>query len=142
MKKQVGLIGWPVEHSLSPRMHNAALKALNIEAEYRLLPTTNGQLKGRLEEIRSGEWLGANVTIPHKAAVMPWLDEIDRAARAVGAVNAIVQRTGRLIGYNTDVIGFQRALIETGLEVQDRACAVLGAGGAAQAVVYGLKQSG
>jgi shikimate dehydrogenase len=142
MKKQVGLIGWPVEHSLSPRMHNAALTALSIDAEYQFLPTTNDQLKARLDEIRSSEWLGANVTIPHKATVIAWLDEIDQTAQAVGAVNTIVKHNGRLIGYNTDVIGFQRTLIETGMEVKNRACAVLGAGGAAQAAVYVLKQLG
>lgn len=142
MKKQVGLIGWPVEHSLSPRMQNAAFNALSIDAEYRLLPTTNDQLKERLEQLRSDDWLGANITIPHKAAVIAWLDGIDQAAQAAGAVNTIVKRGDRLIGYNTDVIGFQRALIETGVEVKDRSCVVLGAGGAAQAVVYVLKQLG
>ncbi len=142
MTKQIGLIGWPVEHSLSPRLHNAAFKALDFDAEYGLLPTANAQLTERIEQLRSDEWLGANVTIPHKAAVMPVLDEIDRAAQAIGAVNTIVKRGDRLIGYNTDAIGFQRALIETGVEVKDRSCVVLGAGGAAQAVVYVLKKLG
>lgn len=142
MKKQVGLIGWPVEHSLSPRMHNAAFKALGFDGEYVLLPTTNDQLKDLIEQIRADDWLGANVTIPHKAAVLALLNEIDPAARSVGAVNTIVKHRDRLIGYNTDVIGFQSALIETGVEVKDQECVVLGAGGAAQAVVYALKQLG
>ncbi len=142
MKKKVGLIGWPVEHSLSPYMHNAAFKVLGFDGEYVLLPTTNDQIKGRIEQLRAAEWLGANVTIPHKAAVMALLNEIDQAAQLVGAVNTIVKRGGRLIGYNTDVIGFQQALIETGVEVKDRSCVVLGVGGAARAAVYALKQLG
>ncbi len=142
MTKKVGLIGWPVEHSLSPQMHNAAFKALGFDGEYVLLPTTNDQLKDRIEQIRADEWLGANVTITHKAAMLTWLNEIDRAAQSVGAVNTIVKQRDRLMGYNTDVIGFQQALIETGIEVKDQPCAVLGAGGAAQAVVYALKQLG
>jgi shikimate dehydrogenase len=85
---------------------------------------------------------GANVTIPHKQAVMPFLDEIEPAAQAVGAVNTIVRRADRLTGFNTDTLGFTRALLETGVEVQAQPCAVLGAGGSARAVVYVLRALG
>ena len=138
----VGLIGWPVEHSRSPLMHNAAFAARGLDWEYVLLPTPPDQLRAILDRIRRGELAGANVTIPHKSAVMPLLDEIDSVAQAVGAVNTIVVRDGRLIGRNTDVIGFTRALSEMNVDVGGKPCAVLGAGGAARAVVHALGELG
>lgn len=138
----VGLIGWPVEHSRSPAMHNAAFEALGLEWRYILLPTSLDQLAAVVARIRSGELRGANVTIPHKQAVMAYLDDIDPAAQAVGAVNTIVNHDNRLIGFNTDTLGFKRALIETGVEVANQPCAVLGAGGSARAVVYVLHELG
>jgi shikimate dehydrogenase len=142
MPTTVGLIGWPVEHSRSPAMHNAAFVALGLDWRYILLPTPLDQLADVVARIRSGELGGANVTIPHKQAVMPFLNEIDPAAQAVGAVNTIVKQAERLIGFNTDTLGFKRALIETGIVVQDQPCAVLGAGGSARAVVYVLRELG
>ncbi len=136
----VGLIGWPVEHSRSPLMHNAAFAALGLNWRYVLLPTPADQLEAVAARIRSGELQGANVTIPHKQAVLPCLDEIDPAAQAVGAVNTIVRQADRLIGLNTDTLGFKRALLETGVTVKDQACAVLGAGGSARAVGYVLRE--
>ena len=137
----VGLIGWPVEHSRSPAMHNAAFVALGLNWRYILLPTPADHVEAVVARIRSGELQGANVTIPHKQAVMPFLDEIDPVAQAVGAVNTIVRRGDRLIGFNTDTVGFKRALLETGIEVTDQPCAVLGAGGSARAVLYVLRES-
>jgi shikimate dehydrogenase len=142
MSTTVCLIGWPVEHSRSPAMHNAAFAALGLDWRYVLLPTPPDQVEAAIARIRSGELQGANVTIPHKQAVMPFLDEIDPAARAVGAVNTIVKQDARLIGFNTDTLGFKRALIETGVEVNDHPCAILGAGGSARAVVYVLRGLG
>src|SRR5512137_404057 len=142
MTKTVGLMGWPVEHSRSPAMHNAAFAALGLNWCYVLLPTPADQMAASVARIRSGELQGANVTIPHKQAVLPFLDAIDPAAQAVGAVNTIVRRGDRLIGFNTDTLGFKRALLETGVEVREQACAVLGAGGAARAVVYVLRELG
>jgi shikimate dehydrogenase len=123
-------------------MHNAAFAALGLNWRYVLLPTPVDQVKAVMARIRSGELQGANVTIPHKQAVMPFLDEIEPAARAVGAVNTIVRRDARLIGFNTDTLGFKRALLETGVEVKDRPCAVLGAGGSARAVLHVLRELG
>jgi shikimate dehydrogenase len=123
-------------------MHNAAFKALDLDWRYLLLPTPLDQLEAVVGRIRSGELAGANVTIPHKQAVMPFLDEIDAAARAVGAVNTIVRRDGRLIGFNTDTFGFKRSLLETGIVIENRPCAILGAGGSARAVVYVLRELG
>jgi shikimate dehydrogenase len=138
----VGLIGWPVEHSRSPAMHNAAFAAVGLNWRYILLPTPADQVEAVLARIRSGELQGANVTIPHKQAVMPFLDEIEPAAQAIGAVNTIVRRADRLMGFNTDTLGFRRALLETGVEVKGRPCAVLGAGGSARAVLYVLRELG
>jgi len=138
----VGLIGWPVEHSRSPAMHNAAFAALGLDWRYILLPTPTDQVEAAVARIRSGELQGANVTIPHKQAVMPFLDEIDPAAQDVGAVNTIVKRADRLIGFNTDTLGFRRALLETGIDVKDQPCAILGAGGSARAVLYVLRELG
>jgi shikimate dehydrogenase len=142
MTQTVGLIGWPVEHSRSPAMHNAAFEALGLDWRYVLLPTRPDQIAWVVNRIRSGELSGANVTIPHKQAIMPFLDQIDPAAQAVGAVNTIVRRADRLIGYNTDTLGFKRALLETGVTATGQACAVLGAGGSARAVVYVLHELG
>jgi shikimate dehydrogenase len=142
MTTTVGLIGWPVEHSRSPAMHNAAFAALGLDWRYILLPTPPDQVEAVVARIRSGELQGANVTIPHKQAVLPFLDEIDPAAHAVGAVNTIVKQADRLIGFNTDTLGFKRSLIETGVEVKDQPCAVLGAGGSARAVIYVLRELG
>ncbi len=142
MTRTVGLIGWPVGHSRSPAMHNAAFAALGLDWRYILLPTPPDQVEAVVARIRSGELQGANVTIPHKEAVMPFLDEINPAAQAVGAVNTIVRQGDRLIGYNTDILGFKQALLETGVDVKDQACAVLGAGGSARAVLYVLRELG
>ena len=123
-------------------MHNAAFAALGLNWRYILLSTPLDQLAAVVARIRSGELQGANVTIPHKRAVLPFLDEIDPVAQAVGAVNTIIRRTDRLIGYNTDTLGFRRALIETGIEVKNQPGAVLGAGGSARAVLYILRELG
>jgi len=139
---RVALVGWPVEHSLSPAMHNAAFKALGIDWRYELFPAPPGQLGAAVADLRAGDHQGANVTVPHKGAIMAYLDEIDDAARAIGAVNTIVVRGTRLVGYNTDGSGFLRALREAGLEPSVRHALVLGAGGAARAVVYALAQAG
>ncbi len=142
MTQTVGLIGWPVEHSRSPAMQNAAFKALDLDWQYILLPTSTDQIAIMIERLRSGELSGANVTIPYKQAVMPLLDEIDPAAQAVGAVNTIVRRDDRLIGFNTDTLGFKRSLLEAGVAIENQACAVLGAGGSARAVVHVLRELG
>ena len=138
----VGLIGWPVEHSVSPAMHNAAFEALGLPWRYTLLPTPPGQVKAALDRLKTGGFRGANVTVPHKQAVMPYLDGVDEAARPIGAVNTVITREGRLVGYNTDVDGFLAALREAGFAPAGGRALVLGAGGAARAVVYGLLWSG
>ena len=151
----LGLIGFPLDHSLSPRLHAAALKALDLPGEYRLFPALpaphgDGAIRDLLEKMRRGEMHGLNVTIPHKQTVIPFLDELTPTALAVGAVNTIVYKAGKLVGENTDCPGFLADLAaqleSAGLrELRDRtgnSALVLGAGGSARAVVFGLLQNG
>jgi len=132
---RLGLIGDPVEHSLSPAMIRAALAASGIAGEYNLLLTPAGNLRRRLLEIRES-YTGANVTVPHKQAVFALLDSHSRTALEVGAVNTIVNEGGRLVGHNTDSTGFFWALERSGWLPGE--ALVLGAGGAARAVVHSL----
>ncbi|MGH2507109.1 MAG: shikimate dehydrogenase [Ktedonobacteraceae bacterium] len=142
--KYAGLIGYPVQHSLSPRMHNAAFEALDIEARYDLWETPLSELEVRVYALRAPQMFGANVTIPHKEAVIPWLDAIDAQAERIGAVNTIVNRAGRLIGYNTDAPGFLRALQEQAgptYQLQGKHVVLLGNGGAARGAAVALLDS-
>lgn len=137
-----GLIGDPVEHSLSPVMHNAAFRALGLEGEYRLWQTTLDDLAARIDAVRDDACLGANVTVPHKQAVLPYLDEVSTTARRIGAVNTIIPRDGTLAGDNTDAYGFARSLeVIAGTGGLDLAI-VVGAGGAARAVLVSLQEQG
>jgi shikimate dehydrogenase len=138
----VGLIGWPVKHSTSPAMHNAAFDTLGLHWRYTLLPTPPGRVEAALTDLKAQSCRGANVTVPHKQVVMPHLDEITGAARDISAVNTIVRQKDRLIGHNTDGDGFLAALREADFEPAEKRVLVLGAGGAARAVVYALAQAG
>jgi len=144
----VGLIGWPVEHSISPAMHNAAFDALGLNWRYVPLPVPPGQVEAAVHGLAALGFRGANVTAPHKQAVMPALGSITPTARALGAVNTLVigqsaDGTPVIGGYNTDDQGFVSALRQGGFEPEERGNAVVvGAGGAARAVVFGLLWSG
>jgi shikimate dehydrogenase len=140
--KLVGLIGYPVEHSLSPAMHNSAFAALNLNWCYVPSPVPPERLGEAIVGLRALGFVGANVTVPHKQAVMCFLDEVTPETQAIGAVNTIVVREGRSIGYNTDWQGFLTALSEGGFDPQGKRAVVLGAGGAARAVVYALAHDG
>ncbi|AEB11874.1 shikimate dehydrogenase [Marinithermus hydrothermalis] len=138
---RLGLIGYPLAHSVSPAMHRAALQAAGLEGIYRLLETPPDELESRVMEVRRG-YRGVNVTVPHKVAVLPYLDEVSPEVQAIGAVNTIVNEEGRLVGHNTDAPGFTRALEAAGVTARGLRAVVLGAGGAARAVVYALVQAG
>ncbi len=137
----VGLIGWPVEHSLSPALHNAVFEHLGLNWCYLPLPVPPNQVAAAVRGLLALGFRGANVTVPHKQAVLPFLDEIGSAARAIGAVNTIVIEDGRLLGHNTDGEGFLAAVREANFEPAGKQALVLGAGGAARAVVYTLAQA-
>lgn len=144
--RYTGLIGYPVAHSLSPRMQQAALDEYGIEARYVLWETPPDALPARLASLRASDIIGANVTIPYKAKALALVDECDAIAARVGALNTIVNRDGRLIGYNTDVQGFIKALGESAghllSSVNKRRAVIAGSGGAARAAAAGLLENG
>jgi shikimate dehydrogenase len=143
MTKRVVLIGHPVAHSLSGAMQQAAFDSLGIDATYELWDRSSIELPDTLAELRSDAFLGANVTIPHKERVVPMIDRLTDEAHATGAVNTLTREGKRLIGHNTDVPGFRVALDRlVGKQKMPRHAVVLGAGGGARAVVYGLITEG
>ena len=130
-------------HSLSPVMHNAAFKALELDAHYEALSVAEAELSGVAERLRKRHVYGANVTIPHKRAVIPLLDALTPEAQMVGAVNTIFNRGGSLTGHNTDIGGFARALAKDGgYDAEGQDVVMLGAGGAARAVGLALLRAG
>ena len=146
----LGLIGYPLVHSLSPKIHTAALKACGLQGDYSLFPIRPDDkqgLKNLLDRVRAGEITGLNVTIPHKQNVIEWMNELTPTAQAIGAVNTIYLLNNKLIGDNTDAPGFLSDLNqfigsrELGIENQKSAL-VLGAGGSARAIVYALANDG
>ncbi len=137
-----GLVGDPVGHSLSQVMHNAAFAHLGIDAGYELWETPLADLRERVNALRQPGMLGANVTVPHKQAVMPLVDEFSVTARRIGAVNTIIPRDGSLIGDNTDAYGFARSLELVSGEVAPQRAVVVGAGGASRAVLVALQDAG
>ena len=138
----VGLLGSPVSHSRSPAIHSAAIEALGLDARYLAFEVSPAALGDALAGLRALGALGANVTLPHKSAVMAHLDRVEPAARAIGAVNTIRREGALLVGSNTDAAGLVRSLAEAGVDVAGRRALVLGAGGAARAAVVGLERAG
>jgi shikimate dehydrogenase len=140
--KTFAILGDPVAHSLSPIFQSAAFRAAGISAEYVPLPTQADFLSDAIERIRRGILAGANVTIPHKRAVLPLVDVLTEEATAVKAVNWLGMEEGKLVGHNTDLAGFMRSLEEAGIGVSGKMAAVFGAGGAARAAVLALLRMG
>jgi len=132
-----GVIGNPVRHSLSPALHNAAFSATNLNAAY--LAFATGDIEECVKGIRALGIKGTSITIPFKTTVIPYLDEIDPLARRIGAVNTIVNDNGRLKGFNTDAIGALKALEEK-IKLPGMTCLIIGAGGAARAIGFMLKE--
>jgi shikimate dehydrogenase len=140
--KIYGLIGDPVEHSLSPLMQNRAFEACGLDCCYVPLRVDAAGLPAAVAAVRVLNLGGVNVTIPHKERVMDYLDEVDRTAALIGAVNTIVNRDGRLTGHNTDGAGWLASLHEGGFDPGGKRVVLLGAGGAARAVSFVMAQSG
>ena len=137
--KNFGIIGMPLGHSLSPKMFTAAFTSGGFpNYNYIAMPMPAGRLMLVVDGVKALEFRGINVTIPHKTNIMKYLDSIDPDAKIIGAVNTIVNDGGMLTGYNTDVTGFLRSLAEADFMAEDCNAVVLGAGGAARAVVWGL----
>jgi shikimate dehydrogenase len=137
--KIIGVIGDPIEHSRSPQMHNAVIQELGLDYVYVPFHVTADQLLSAVNGFKALNVAGINVTLPHKKAVLPLMDEISKEAQLIGAVNTMVFRDGKVEGYNTDARGFIASLYEEGIDsVKGMNVVLLGAGGAAQAVVTGL----
>ncbi len=134
------IIGDPVEHSLSPVMHNAAFKELGLNLVYVAFTVTSTELKTAVLGAKSLGLRGLNVTMPHKNAVISHLDEVDSTAKSIGAVNTVLNNQGKLIGYNTDGSGAMIALQENGVYPEEKKLVLLGAGGAAKAIAYQAAQ--
>jgi shikimate dehydrogenase len=140
-----GLIGAPIAHSASPAMHEQAAEALGVRCHYHLIEVAGAgreQLRALLDGVRNLGFAGVNVTFPYKEAVIDLLDELSPAAAAIGAVNTVVARDKRLIGYNTDTSGFARAVEGLVIACGYRAVAVIGAGGVGKAIGFALADLG
>ena len=142
MTATIALLGHPVAHSISPPMQQAALDALGVDARYEAWDVAPGEVTAAVERLRGEGVLGANVTVPHKVELLQRADEVDSLAEQVGAVNTVVPREGRLHGANTDVAGVLRTLADAEVEVADAEVVLIGAGGAARAVVVAMRAEG
>lgn len=130
----IGLIATPIGHSLSPAMHNMSFRKLGLNNVYMAFEVGSQQLEDVLAGFRALNLRGFNVSMPNKMKILPYLDEVTPAARFVGAVNTVVNENGKLIGYNTDGIGYVRGLKENGVDIKGKKMTLMGAGGAASAV--------
>ena len=143
MASLVGLIGYPLGHTISPAFQQAAFDHHSLPVKYHAWPTHPDLLEAKVSSLRGGEYLGANVTVPHKEHVAGLVDRLDAAAAAIGAVNTIVRENDSLAGYNTDAYGFVTSLRVTGgFDPRGKRAVLLGAGGAARAAVFALAEEG
>jgi shikimate dehydrogenase len=136
-----GLIGAPIAHSASPAMHEQAADALGVRCHYQLIEVAGAgseQLRGLLDDVRRRGFAGVNITFPYKEAVVGLLDELSPDAAAMGAVNTVVVRDNRLIGYNTDTTGFARVAAGIVADSRQGSVAVIGAGGVGKAIAFAL----
>lgn len=142
MPKFIGLIGYPLKHSISSYFQQAALDYCQLDIRYEKWETRPEELESSIKKLREPENIGANVTVPYKEAILPLLDEVDNTASLIGAANTIVKKDDKLLGFNTDAHGFIDALYKEGhFEPEGKRAVVLGAGGAARAVSFALVQN-
>jgi shikimate dehydrogenase len=137
-----GIIGDPIEHTMSPVMHNAAFEKMGVDYFYVPFRVKKEQLAKAIEGVRALNIRGLNVTIPHKVTIIPFLHKLDPLAEKIDAVNTIVNDEGILTGYNTDATGFLQALLERGIEPRGKNIVILGAGGASRAISFILAERG
>ncbi len=141
--KHVGLIGYPLGHSISPVFQQAAFDCLALNVRYELWQTEPARVEEAVRSLRRSQYLGANVTVPYKETVLPFLDELDPLAGEAGAVNTVVRQGDRLVGHNTDVVGFIQALSrDGGFDPGGKRVVLLGAGGVARAASLALARAG
>lgn len=134
------VIGHPIEHSMSPVMHNAALNDLSLDYVYLAFDIPPNDLKKAILGFKKRNIIGINVTIPHKEAIIPYLDELDPLSKQIGAVNTIKNEGGVLLGRNTDALGAKKALMDAGFKIEGKKALILGAGGAARAISFALSE--
>lgn len=143
MTRQAGVIGYPLAHSISPQFQQPAFDALGLDVSYRAYETPHAALPEFVAGLRRDDWLGCNVTIPHKLAIAGLVDILTDEARQIGAVNTVYKDGGRLVGHNTDATGFLRALTDdAGFSPAGASVLMLGAGGAARAAAVALLRAG
>jgi len=143
MQNKVGIFGYPISHSISPVFQQAAFANLSIKATYEPWLVSPDELEGKVNSLRNNDYFGANVTIPHKVQCINYVDEVDLWAQKVGSINTIVNRQGKLYGFNTDSAGFLMSLrAEANYHPQEKTALVIGAGGAARAAVHALVKQG
>lgn len=136
------LIGNPVSHSVSPLMHNTALEYYGIEAKYQAVSVSLKAVSSAVAHFNSKNFLGANITIPHKETFLDAVDELTETAREIGAINTLIKKDGKLIGDNTDAYGFMQPIEESGLDLDPDRAIIFGVGGATKAIVYALQEYG
>lgn len=140
--KQYGILAYPAKHSLSPVMHNAAFKALGIDAEYRIFEVADYELASFMENVKIEPVSGLSISLPYKEVIVNFLNHVDEDAKKIAAVNTIVNNGGSLRGYNTDYLGVVAALKEAYGSLEGKKVVVIGAGGSARAAIYGLLKEG
>ncbi len=138
--KITGIFGHPIEHTLSPLMHNAAFEDCGLDMYYLAFEVLPADLPDAVKAIKALNMLGVNITVPHKVNVMPQLDEINTEAKFIGAVNTVVNKNGQLTGHNTDGLGFMSSLAESKISTAGKTILIVGAGGASRAISYYLSQ--
>jgi len=138
MSNTYAVIGDPIDHSLSPNIHNAAFRHLKLDHTYIAYKIPAGELSAGIEALKAIKIAGFNVTIPHKIEMMKFLDEMDTTCKVIGAVNTVLNEDGKLKGYNTDMIGFLDPIKKKNLIIKDSQVLLLGAGGAARAIVTAM----
>ncbi len=142
LQKILGVIGDPISHSLSPRLHGFLMNRFGLAGCYHAFRVEAGSLEQAVRGAQALGFLGLNVTLPHKQRIIAFLDEIDEEAQRIGAVNTVIFRGGRIFGSNTDAVGFLRSLAAEGIALKGREVFVLGAGGAARAVCHAAVSAG
>jgi shikimate dehydrogenase len=142
LNRRAHIFGYPIAHSISPQIHNAAFAAAGLAVHYSAREVAPADLPAAILDLRSAEVVGANLTVPHKVAVLALVDQVDEAVHLIGAANTVHQIGGQLRASNTDAPGFARSLVEAGITVGGRSAVLLGAGGSARAVAQALLGAG
>ena len=138
--KKYSVIGNPIDHSLSPKLHNYWLKKNNIEANYTKIKLEKSEIKNFIQEIKKQKIIGCNVTVPFKKTVIPYLDKLSPGSEQTQSVNTIISHDNLLVGHNTDIVGFQKAIQNTNYNFENKKILILGAGGVVPSIIFALNK--